>query len=258
MNGDPKQFAREIFSVAKTSIPSGREIAKIAIDEIFKAYGDDLEKIKANASTIVASVQSRAYEIYLSYEASASAAALKQAISAQLPPGATSNDLFEYMAENFAIFDKFFLSLTQSRKPRAGSAFEDVVSALLQSLGYPFTPQPELAESRPDYVLPSIEYYNSYAADCIIFTCKRTLRERWRQVVTEGGTGQSFFLGTIDEKLTSDELSKMKDRRVIVVVPKEVEETKYAKYANVISFERFFLHHLDPAMARWKAGGIVS
>lgn len=37
------------------------------------------------------------------------------------------------------------------------------------------------------------------APDATIFTIKGTLRERWRQIVTEGTRGLGFFLATIDE-----------------------------------------------------------
>ena len=123
-------------------------------------------------------------------------------------------------------------------------------------MGYPYTHQPELIDSRPDYVLPSIAHYNTYAADCIVFTCKRTLRERWRQVVTEGTTSL-FFLATIDDKLSAPELARMQQSRVIVVVPADLKQHKYGDNHNVISFEDFFEHRLDPAVKRWRASGAV-
>ena len=124
-------------------------------------------------------------------------------------------------------------------------------------LGIPIPHSRTSARARPDYVLPSLEWYREYASDCIILTCKRTLRERWRQIVTEGATGQSFFLATIDEQLSGPELRRMQDRRVVVVVPERIRADRYPEVRNAISFETFFTHHLDPAMERWKAGGAL-
>jgi hypothetical protein len=89
------------------------------------------------------------------------------------------------------------------------------------------------------------------------FTCKRTLRERWRQVVTEGLTGQAFYLATIDEGISVPELTRMRERNVIVVVPEAIKSSYYLTQLNVISFENFFDHHLDPALGRWKANSVI-
>jgi hypothetical protein len=91
--------------------------------------------------------------------------------------------------------------------------------------------------------------------DCIIFTIKRTLRERWRQIVTEGTRGLGFFLATIDEAVGKNDLDAMRESRVYLVVPKRLKQTNetYAEALNVIAFEDFFKLYLDPAMARWKS-----
>jgi hypothetical protein len=254
---DQAKSAKSLFKIAKAGIPSGTAIAESAMKDLLGGHLGNREYIKQNFSKLVSDVQLHAYTLYLTYEAKECGSAIRTVFSEYLPPSASANDLFELIENNFPVLDRFYLSLTQSRRTRAGSAFESIVSALFKALGYPYTPQPDLGESHPDYVLPSIDWYKKYASDCIIFTCKRTLRERWRQVVTEGATGQSFFLATIDEKLSSAELDRMKQRRVIVVVPALLKANTYLEGLNVISFEDFFLHHLDAAMARWKAAGAL-
>lgn len=91
--------------------------------------------------------------------------------------------------------------------------------------------------------------------DCIIFTIKRILRERWRQIVTESTRGLGFFLATIDDKVGKNDLDAMRESRVYLVVPKrlKLENELYAAALNVIAFEDFFKLYLDPAMERWKA-----
>jgi hypothetical protein len=91
--------------------------------------------------------------------------------------------------------------------------------------------------------------------DCIIFTIKRTLRERWRQIVTEGTRGLGFFLATIDEAVGKNDLDAMRVSRVYLVVPKQLKQNieAYADALNVITFEDFFKLYLDPAMVRWKS-----
>jgi len=95
--------------------------------------------------------------------------------------------------------------------------------------------------------------------DAIIFTVKRTLRERWRQIVTEGTRGMGFFLATIDENVTPRDLKDMLASRIYLVVPTRIKALRkdYTDAPNVITFESFFAFHLDPAMVRWKAAGVI-
>ncbi len=242
-----------LFAEAKKNIPSVDSVFESAITKVLGEKSSDAKLIKASFSQLVADCQDEAYTQYLVFEKSACGAALKQHVLKELGANLSGEQVLEFVANNFGAIDRFCLSLTQSRRPRAGKTFEMTVSALFESLGYPYTEQPELGDSKPDYVLPNIEWYKTYASDCIVFTCKRTLRERWRQVVTEGQSGQNFYLATIDEKLSGAELKRMQDRHVKVVVPEKIKTKHYSDALNVISFEDFFQHHLDPALIRWKS-----
>ncbi|MEE4348882.1 MAG: type II restriction endonuclease [Pacificimonas sp.] len=248
--------ARKLFSNAKKMIPSATDIAAAAISQALSDRLTDREYLKSNFSDLVSDIQIAAYNAYLSHERKACGEVLGQLIDEQLQAGVSAS-VKHAVTDRFFTLDRFFLSLTQSRRVRAGKAFEAVVTALFDALGYPHTPQPVIGESQPDYVLPSIEHYENFSTDCLIFTCKRTLRERWRQVVTEGMAGQAFFLATIDEGLSKPELKRMQLRNVIVVVPKAIKDRHYSNTLNVIGFEAFFEHHLDPAMARWTANGAI-
>ncbi|MBA7639723.1 hypothetical protein ES703_47383 [subsurface metagenome] len=156
------------------------------------------------------------------------------------------------MAGSFSLFDRFFLSLSQARKARAGKTFEKIIRELFRRLNYPFD-EHQLINGRPDFLIPSREHFNRNPIDCIIFTVKRTIRERWRQIVTEGTRGLGFFLGTIDTNKSSNELDEMLKHRIYLVVPTNVlsENEQYEAAENVIDFESFFRDHLDPAMVRW-------
>ena len=250
-----KKVAPKLFRQCG-GIPSGVELTRRAIVEALGEPPYDTEFIKDNFSSLVSDLQLAAYGYYLQAEREACGDVLASYVKSHTN-GDSVVDALQSLQESFFVFDRFFLSLTQSRRQRAGASFEEVVQTLFRALGYPYTPQPEFSGSRPDFVLPSLSHYDAFAADCMIFTCKRTLRERWRQVVTEGLTGQAFYLATIDEGISRPELAKMKDRSVIVVVPKLIKEKFYGDQLNVISFENFFDHHLDPAVSRWTANGVI-
>ena len=92
------------------------------------------------------------------------------------------------------------------------------------------------------------------------FIVKRTLRERYRQIVTEGTRGLGFFLATIDEKVSQRDLTTMLESRINLVVPERIKAVRpdYQAAVNVITFEDFFKYPtFDPAMKRWKANKAI-
>ena len=107
--------------------------------------------------------------------------------------------------------------------------------------------------------MPSEAHYRKLATDCIIFTAKRTIRERWRQIATEGTRGKALYLATLDDKVSSKQAEEMLQNRIYLVVPRELKRgvAAYQPAPNVISFEDFFTDHLNPAMDRWRRAGVV-
>jgi hypothetical protein len=248
----------ELKNAIRKRIPSGDELARLALRDHLGENHKNPEWIKANFSDLVVEVQSKLYKKYLTFESPAGAAAIKDVFLPMAGKNGTAKDLIEIISKSFHDLDRLFLSLTQSRRQRAGAAFEYVIREMFEVLGYPFTSQ-AVINGKPDFVLPSITYYERNAMDCIIFTVKRTLRERWRQIVTEGTRGLGFYLATIDMAVSNDALVEMKKSRIYMVVPKAMKENikAYKDAVNVISFEEFFAQHLDPAMVRWRKRHII-
>ena len=166
--------------------------------------------------------------------------------------------MVKVLGRYFYGLDRFFLGLTQGRRPRAGKAFEMLIREVFVRLKYPFSAQP-IINGQPDFILPSIEYFHRNPPDAIIFTIKRTLRERWRQIVTEGTRGLGFYLATIDEQIAVRDLDAMLESRIHLVVPTRLKKIRpdYEGAVNVITFEHFFQFYLDPAMLRWRAAGVI-
>jgi hypothetical protein len=252
-----QRLLEDLKSAFHSNIPRGIEIVNRAID--VKLAGRKPAWIKQNFSVLVESIQVEAYRIYVRAEKKAAALAFKQVFTPLARRKGKPADVIELIYENFYAIDKLFLSLTNGRRSRAGSALEVIIRHLFQKLKYPFTSQPAIIEGKPDFVLPSIAHFETQAMDAIIFTVKRSLRERWRQIVTEGTHGLGFFLGTIDKKIAKGDLTSMNKARIYLVVPKNVKVCRpdYKLAANVITFEDFFKFHLDPAMRRWRARHVI-
>lgn len=226
----------KLFEKFKQNMPTNEQLCDVAVKAVLD--GKDKLYIKNNFSQLIDATHNEIYSAYLRAQSSAG----NPLIIARYEQSKES--LFEE-------FDSFFMSIFQSRKSRAGDAFEHMIRSLFKSLDYPFAEQINIEGAKPDFILPSEEYFRERPLDCIIFTAKRTLRERWRQVVTEANKGYGFFLATIDEKVSGSQIDQMAKHKVYLVVPKQLKNDKYPTYYNVLSFEEFFKHHLDPAMLRW-------
>jgi len=208
---------------------------------------------KKNFSKIIDKIGEEAYKIFLAEQEKAGKRAVKRYFDSLIPQSSPRASSIEIVASSFKEFDRFFLSLAQSRKPRAGSAFEGLIKSLFKKLNYPFAEQ-QVINGKPDFLMPCREHYDTNPMDCIIFTAKRTVRERWRQIVTEGTRGLGFFLATIDEDISDNQLGEMLRNRIYLVVSSDLKRkiSHYSKAVNVLSFEEFFRSHLDPAVKRWK------
>lgn len=174
----------------------------------------------SRVSFVEQGIQKDAYRRYLQYERKGWRAAF--IFGPELRRCSTPESVSELIIENFFILDRFFLSLTQSRRIRAGCASEVLIREFFRFLDYPFTSQPRI-DGNPDFVLPSMEAYETDPLNTIIFTVKRSLRERWRQIVTEGAKGRGFFLGTIDRTVSAVDVRAMQRQKIFVVVPVDLK-----------------------------------
>lgn len=220
--------------------------------------GISTKDIKKNFSALIQEIEKDAYSTYLLSEEQAWKKSVNGYFKENLGKKPSFDKTLRFVQGRFGEFNSFFLSLSQSRRSRAGSAFEYIIKMLFKRLEYPFDEQ-QIINGKPDFLMPSRAHYDQNPLDCIIFTAKRTLRERWRQIVTEGAKGRGFFLATIDEKVSRNGLEQMKNNKIYLVVPKHVKKKveHYRTAHNVISFEDFFEDYLDPAMKRWKKAGVL-
>lgn len=236
---------------------ANEEIISRAFENVLASY-DTTEAIKHDFDELVDKIEVEAYRLYLEEEQRFGAKVL-EFFMRESASGKTTISVDQaalILGEHFKELKEFFKSLGQSRSSRAGKAFETIHNRLFKTLGYPFAEQP-IINGKPDFIMPSVERYNENPRDCIVFTAKRTLRERWRQVVTEGTKGSAFYLATIDKTMSDTQLRAMHELRVNLVCPKRIKEAHYSRVENVLSFEQFFLDVVDPAMERWKRHGII-
>jgi hypothetical protein len=235
-----------------------KQILEESIEKVLDNYKNDVNLIKENFDFIFREIENETYVLYLKYEEEFGRNALKLFAEYQIKNKIINNldDFLNQSGDYFNLFDRFYLSIAQSRKARSGQSFEIITKKLFKILGYPFSEQ-IIINGKPDFLMPFEKHYRDNPMDCIIFTVKRTLRERWRQIISEGTRGLGFYLATIDQKITENQIREMLNHRIYIVCPKDIKIKYYINRINVISFNQFFKDHLDPAITRWKNNGVI-
>lgn len=242
----------------KITLQSREVVVKEATDNLTKKYNYTPVQVKAHFDELIYESETEAYRVYLAYEQTYGKKVIQNFIDHLIEEGEikTTKDVGAALGKHFKFLDAFFLSMAQSRKSRAGKTFENIHNGLFKTLSYPFDEQ-AVINGKPDFLMPSVAYYRTNPMDCIIFTAKRTLRERWRQIVTEGTRGLGFFLATIDDNVSETQLKEMLAHRIYLVVPDEIKKRCYPTAKNVLNFKDFFEDFLDTALKRWKKQGVA-
>jgi hypothetical protein len=242
----PDDQASLLFKKLSAKIGDTDAIGEEAAKRLAADHKLTAKQIRRRFSALVQRTEDLCYKLYLYRERTFGEAILRELMSS------------EKGKPVFRILDRLFLSLSQSRKSRAGQTFEATIRSLFRRCGYPFQEQC-IINGKPDFLMPSEAHYRKIATDCIIFTAKRTIRERWRQITTEGARGKALFLATLDEGVTATQAEEMLQNRIYLVVPRKLKEGSptYQAAPNVISFEDFFTDHLNPAMKRWRRAKVV-
>ncbi len=228
-------------------MPSGDKLA----DEAQKLLTIKKEKIVKKFNNYLKELLDKEYQLYVKYERNCTAIIIEEALSKKLlKKSATEGD---FIKENYDHMWKMFLSISQSRKTRAGGSFERHVRFLFKLLDYPFETQ-KILNGKVDYIIPSLAAFKRNRTSCVVISIKRTLRERWRQVSGELASikaGKIYIL-TADENISKDKVLEMADQNVNLVVWDEYKVSKFRKNHHVLGFSDFVQVHLPSSKALWK------
>jgi hypothetical protein len=231
----------------KDLMPSGDELANFA-QQRFKI---EREKIKKNFNTYLRGLLSLEFQIYKEHERNCSAKIIKQAIGKGFLKEAGC--FSESLKQNYSQLWSFFLSISQSRKARAGGSFEKHVRYLFELLDYPFERQ-AILDGKVNYVIPSKDAFGKNRTACVVISIKRTLRERWREVIGElssTNAGKIYIL-TADENISYPKVEEMNAHNITLVVWDEYKRRKFRNYYNVIGFTDFINEDLPSSQKLWE------
>lgn len=126
-------------------------------------------------------------------------------------------------------FLKFSLSVQNTRKSRVGLALENHLEAIFTSHGVAYARGAETEnKNKPDFLFPGQTEYKNLAfpsGRLTMLGSKSTLKDRWRQVLSEAERIAEKHLLTLSPGLSENQTSEMRAKSLQLVVPKRLHLT---------------------------------
>jgi len=244
-----KPFGKEKLSIqderviyqARQKIPPLQKILGEAIEDIKKTSPQILipEYIKTHFSECVTTLEPKAFEIYLDYEKGTFLSVIdtwilqnESAIKSLSEQGLPSSEFAKEVIKLFyPLVQRLEFRSGQTRKARGGRTFELVIGYLLGKIGIPYQKpkgkQQTKILKRVDLVIPDQVTAIELPDKAYFLSCKRTLRERWKQTIPERKPSWRVFLLTQDEDLPEGKAKEIDQLGMIVYVRDELKNKDY-------------------------------
>jgi len=135
-----------------------------------------------------------------------------------------------------------FMSSMQTARSRAGAAFENQLSSILRKSGIKFDARLKTSTGdKPDFLFPSLDAYeNSPEVDLLtMLAAKTTCKERWQQVLAEAPKVPKKHLTTMSAAIPPDQLKRMRDMNLTLVLPEARHADLTGHSAEVITIREF-------------------
>jgi hypothetical protein len=132
-----------------------------------------------------------------------------------------------------------FLSVSQSRKQRGGKDFEYQIRTLLDLAAIPYEAQSR--RERADFLLPSSAMLGTEKPKAVLLSVKRTLRERWQQVVRElQDIGcPNTYLATAEDGVAHSVVEGITRHNIYVVVWEQLKREQFPTAPMVVGYNQF-------------------
>jgi hypothetical protein len=208
-------------------IPAVDIILDEAIEKL-KLSGLSRDEILRHFESHVANLEAEAFNIYLGYEEAAFAKLARSWLRKAKPEKKELGE--KSLLEFVKLVREMEARAGQMRKARGGASFQKIVKKLLNLAGVPCEePSKDIKRllRRIDLVSPDAETAKNAPDKAIFLAAKRTLRERWKQVVPEQMKGTRLYLITINSECSSEKAQEIKETGMIAYVPQELKEKEH-------------------------------
>ncbi len=156
-------------------------------------------------------------------------------------------------------FIKFSLSVQNRRKSRAGYALEHHLEQLFvdNKVNYSRGAITE-NKSKPDFIFPDIKLYHNEQFSATLLTMlgvKTSLKDRWRQVLSEAARIDNKHLLTLEPGISNDQTEEMKSDSLQLVLPKPIHLTFPDPQKDWLLSVNDFLDHVKGKQSQ--EGGVI-
>ncbi|PWK64624.1 type II restriction endonuclease [Aminobacter sp. AP02] len=143
----------------------------------------------------------------------------------------------ERIAQGFTLVDgadvdgfiAFSLSVQNRRKARAGAALENHIAAVLEANQIRFAHGVETENrNKPDFLFPGQPEYRDTTfptARLTMLGSKSTVKDRWRQVLSEAVRIEEKHLLTLEPGVSENQTDEMRAKLLQLVVPRKLHQT---------------------------------
>ncbi len=126
-------------------------------------------------------------------------------------------------------FLSFSLSVQNRRKSRAGQALEHHLEAIFTANGIQNVRGAETEnKNKPDFLFPGQDEYRDPgfpASRLTMLGAKSTLKDRWRQVLSEAERIDAKHLLTLEPGISENQTTEMQAKNLQLVVPRSLHAT---------------------------------
>ena len=141
-------------------------------------------------------------------------------------------------------FIAFSLSVQNRRKARVGQALENHMEAIFLAEGIRYARGAETENrNKPDFLFPGqVEYRDPAFPDerLTMLGAKSTVKDRWRQVLSEAVRIRSKHLLTLEPGISENQTNEMQAKHLQLVVPHKLHKTyRPSQQAWLIGMEEF-------------------
>jgi len=218
-------------ALAFKEFPTTVVVADLA-REIFKTtYGVKEAYIKANPDKIILDWVSIEYDFF-------------KALENQL-----CSEILNAKFEDTESFVKAANSIANRRKSRAGKSLELHLEELfkIREVRYETQVYTE-ARKQPDFIFPGSKEYHDMtfpSEGLISLASKTTCKDRWRQVLNEADRIETKHLFTLQQGISSNQLSEMYEHGIHLVVPQAYIGTFPQEFRDRISPLNSFINFVE-------------
>ena len=153
-------------------------------------------------------------------------------------------------------FLQFATSVLNRRKSRAGKSLEYHLEQIFRANNILYSSQKHTeGRNQPDFIFPGIAPYQkeSFPPQLLTFLgAKRTLKDRWRQILTEAERIPFKHLATVDTSLTAAQVKEIAAADITLVMPQPIISLYPQNMASQFLSIAQFLQLVSDRQSSWQ------